>query len=311
MHVRSNWSPFMDDDNCLSPGKIHQWLYQVVGHGFKALDGKDFRKRKLKLVMLSGQFPSIRVIMSCTTVSDGDDHDMFSVIYNIIPSIRAAGFPQGAYLQHPFPRQMPYSIQGQTLLKQLQKEIEDGDISFTLEFPPGKPGPGMGGRPFNPALTRRTAEIAEAKKEEERKIREQKWKLSLGQLDDMLLQRAMQTSSMRHAKTALEVFTAVQQSKGARWQVITPGVQASTMLWTMKKTAQKNRNASDWFVAYLKHMCKFLSTRFCPQFLQMNINAMTSADAEEVDEARNDVQELLDDINEDPTHLLKHYLHKQ
>ena len=43
----------------------------------------------------------------------------------------------------------------------------------------------------------------------------------------------------------------------------------------------------------------------------MNVNALMAAKTEEVENAEKDIRELLEDIDENPTNLLKHYLHKQ
>lgn len=119
------------------------------------------------------------------------------------------------------------------------------------------------------------------------------WVISFEPLENRLLELCLKREFFQKAKEAFELFDTIAEDLGEDWTVFPPSLTTSLKLWTIFKTAMKNKTVLDWLVSLLLTMHDCLKQRFCSYFLMPRINMLNHVERKKIDSLRKQLHDLV------------------
>lgn len=225
----------------------------------------------------------VRAISEATLVSS-----VFTL--HIIPAILETGRPKlpGFHLRMPLPPVLPYSRAGMNVMRQVEGELDEGKLVWFLE-----------GRHIEPPANKSGSALKKRGKDRHSGCMDKShgpcssnanprrdcktWVISLGNIESRLLDLSLKTVPMQSAKKGFSLFEKMLDGCEEFWSVIGRSQLTSLKLWTVKRTALRNRDQQDWLRALLRLVLESSSKKFGTYFLQPSVNFLTETEQKPLD----------------------------
>ena len=263
--------------------------------------GKVRIARDLYGIIPSASPPQLTLMISYVNLDTTDEGDNSSFTLNILPVIIAAGIPRvsGFQLRMPMPHVLPYSRIGLQIMKEFDEEVQDWTLFWRLEgrYAAEKRKPVVPG--FLQGVVTKRTKLKKEKHEQDvggplplqQHLRS--WVISFEPMEQRLLELCLQKEYFSKAKEAYELFDDMVGEFGEEWHVFPPALATSLKLWTIYKTAIKNRTVMDWLMSLLVTIYECLKQRSCAYFLLPRINMLQHVEKKHIDAQRKQLHELL------------------
>ena len=239
-----------------------------------------------------------------------------SFTLHMFPVIIAAGAPRisGFNLRMPMPHVLPYSRVGHQIMREFEDELNDWTLFWTLQGRYVKP------QAYAPtaelissgALTKRDKRRREEREAEKNDPLPQKnhlksWMISFEPLEKRLLELCLQNQFFAKASEAFDVFDNMVTQFGEDWNVFPPSLTTSLKLWTLYRTALKNKSTIDWLMSLLVTFHDCLKEKFCAYFLMPRINMLGHMEPNKIDTLAKQLYSLLKGNQDKPIYMLSRY----
>ena len=118
------------------------------------------------------------------------------------------------------------------------------------------------------------------------------WVISLESMEKRLLDLSLKTVPMQAAKKGFNAFDTLVETTEELWNVFAKPHITSLKLWTIKRTALRNRTQQDWSRALLRLVQETVDKKFGTYFLQPSINFLSDTEQKPLDTLQRVLKDL-------------------